>query len=272
MIADDTYMVTEEGSKLLEQSLKEMPIPQYLDGMNIQKQSILFWERLTLLVQVISYLQKRDSKYIPIQKRPETIFWIKTFLRQRSVKRDILGADLYSEIVSCLDKPSINPDLLVVRLSGYQSAGLTLEQAAQTFRLEVTQYYYEFINILHYMVNQIENDRGHYPILGCLIEPSQRGILTQSTEKTFDLLNQGYPVSEIMKIRQLKKGTIEDHIVEMALKKKSFSIDPYVTKERQSQILQAAHQSNTKQLKMIRNQIEEATYFEIRLVLAKYGE
>ncbi|WP_428908966.1 helix-turn-helix domain-containing protein [Niallia sp. Krafla_26] len=273
MISDDSYILTEEGNKFLIEKVNEMPIPKHLDGMNIQKQSILFWERLTLLVQVVSYLQKHDSRYIPIQKSPETIFSIKTFLKQNTLDRDTLSVSLYNEFISCLDEePSINPDLLVVRLSGYHSVGLTVEQAAQTFRLEVTHYYYEFINILHYMVNRIEHDRERYPILSCLIEPSQSINLTQSTEKTLDLLSKGYSVSAIMEIRHLKKGTIEDHIVELALKNKNFSIDPFVTQEKQNQIIQVANGLNTKQLKMIRNRIEGATYFEIRLVLAKYGD
>ena len=272
--ADNHYMVTVEGERVLLSLLSKKTFPPYLDGMNKQKQSFLFWERLSLLIQVTSYLQKRDSKYIPIQRRPETIYWIRTFLKQTSHNRKVLGSNLYLEIVSCLDEePSIQPDVLVVRLSGYRSIGLTSQQAAKKLNLEISEYYYEFLNTLHFMIAKIENKSHQFPILSALIEPSKKTVLTQSTEKTMELLQQGYPISDVMALRQLKKGTIEDHIVELALKIPNFSIEPYVTKEKQVKIKQAAKQSKTKQLKVIRHMVEQdVSYFEIRLVMAKYGD
>ena len=38
-----------------------------------QSQANLFWERLSLMIQVFSYLQNRESRYMPIQRKPETI-------------------------------------------------------------------------------------------------------------------------------------------------------------------------------------------------------
>jgi len=267
------YIVTNEREKELSHLLQERPIPSYLNGMKYQSQSVLFWERLSLLIQVISYLQQRDSKYIPIQKRPETLLAVRTFIQQNKNNRKSLGNRLYSELVSCLDEePEIDPNLFVIRLSGYRSIGLTLEQAAQKFDLEITQYYYEFLNVLHYMVGKIENKPKEFPILSTLLEPKQSELLTHSTEKTYSLLNQGYSISDIMAFRQLKRGTIEDHIVELALKIKDFSIDPYVNTDKQNEIIKVTKKSNTKQLRFILNQVEDVTYFEIRLVLAKYGD
>jgi uncharacterized protein YpbB len=96
--------------------------------------------------------------------------------------------------------------------------------------------------------------------------------LTQSTEKTFQLLNQGYSIADIVNTRQLKKGTIEDHIVELALKISGFSIEPFVTVEKQNQIKKVINETMTKQLRLIQNNVQGATYFEIRLVLAKNGD
>ena len=96
--------------------------------------------------------------------------------------------------------------------------------------------------------------------------------MTQSTEKTFQLLNQGYSIADIVNTRQLKKGTIEDHIVELALKISDFSIEPFVTVEKQNQIKKVVNETMTKQLRLIQNNVQDATYFEIRLVLAKDGD
>ena len=68
------------------------------------------------------------------------------------------------------------------------------------------------------------------------MDQSQKTNLTFSTEKTYALLKQGYSVTDIMSIRKLKKSTIEDHLVELAIHMKEFSIDPYVSFEKQKQI------------------------------------
>ena len=118
----------------------------------------------------------------------------------------------------------------------------------------------------------IETNSSHFPILASFLDQSPKVPLTLSTEKTFALLKQGYSVIDIMTIRRLKKSTIEDHLVELALHIKGFSIDRYVPMEKQQQIKNTAITLNTKQLKEIRNAVQEADYFEIRLVLAKYGD
>ena len=121
-------------------------------------------------------------------------------------------------------------------------------------------------------MGQIEENKLQFPILVQFLDQSQKTNLTHSTEKTYSLLKQGYSVTDIMSIRRLKKSTIEDHLVELALHNKEFSIDPYVSMEKQQQIQRAAKKLNSKQLKQIYHEVKNADYFEIRLVLAKYGD
>ena len=123
------------------------------------------------------------------------------------------------------------------------------------------------------MIAKIENKSHQFPILSALIEPSKK-----KDSYTIYRKNNGITAARVSDfrchaLRQLKKGTIEDHIVELALKIPNFSIEPYVTKEKQVKIKQAAKQSKTKQLKVIRHMMEQdVSYFEIRLVIAKYGD
>lgn len=76
----------------------------------------------------------------------------------------------------------------------------------------------------------------------------------------------------IIHTRRLKQSTIEDHLVELALHLPRFAIDEYVTPEKQQQIRKAIMAANTKQLREIRKYAPETSYFEIRLVLAKFGD
>jgi uncharacterized protein YpbB len=86
------------------------------------------------------------------------------------------------------------------------------------------------------------------------------------------LLNQGFTAEEIASFRNLKISTIEDHLVEFALNVKDFSINSYVDEDIQLKILEISRQESTRQLKVIRNTLKTASYFQIRLVLAKYGD
>ncbi|MCQ6273842.1 helix-turn-helix domain-containing protein [Bacillus sp. V3B] len=267
------YIVTEYGESQLSKSLAVRPIPIHLNGWKYQRMAAVLWERMSLCVQVISHLQNRESKYIPVQRRPETLVWIRQFLKRNKLSRESLGLKLYNELVTCLESDSlIDPSLLVMRLSGYRSVGLTATQAAKKSEMELSLYHYHFLNILHYLVEQIEINSSRFPILASFLDQTQKDHLTISTEKTFALLKQGYSVTDIMTIRRLKKSTIEDHLVELALNVKEFSIDHYVSMEKQQKIKSTAKTLNTKQLKQIRNATQDADYFEIRLVLAKYGE
>ncbi len=240
---------------------------------NTRRKANVFWERLSLSVQVISHLQNNESKYMPIQRKAENLIWIKHFLKQNKLSRENLGLQLYSELIVILESDaSIEPELLVQRLSGYRSIGLTEVQAAKMWKMDPTYYHYQFLNILHFIMGQIEENKLQFPILVQFLDQSQKTNLTHSTEKTYSLLKQGYSVTDIMSIRRLKKSTIEDHLVELALHNKEFSIDPYISIEKQQQIQRAAKKLNSKQLKQIYHEVKNADYFEIRLVLAKYGD
>lgn len=45
-----------------------------------------------------------------------------------------------------------------------------------------------------------------------------------------------------------------------------------MTVEKQNQIQKVVNETMTKQLRLIQNKVQDATYFEIRLVLAKDGD
>ena len=133
--SDHRYRVTEYGENLLEKSLAHLPIPAFLNGWKYQRKANVFWERLSLSVQVISHLQNNESKYMPIQRKADNLIWIKHFLKQNKLSRENLGLQLYSELIAILESDAtIEPGLLVQRLSGYRSIGLTEVQAAKIWK------------------------------------------------------------------------------------------------------------------------------------------
>ena len=264
------YLLTESG----EIRLKNIQLPVYIDGWKYHHLTHPFWERLSLFVQVISNVVFQEAHYLPIQKNKEAHKWLKTILKDIKVPRGEIGKLLYTELVECLDQDeNINPSVLVFRLTGYNQIGLTSLQTAERLNLEAIDYHLNFINVLHYLIQQVDSDKVSFRLLTLLLQELEiHDSLTISTRRTLELLNQGYSMEEIAQLRNLKLSTIEDHLVELALNVADFPIDNYVEKDLQHQIIEISRQTATRQLKLIRSHLVTTSYFQIRLVLAKYGD
>jgi uncharacterized protein YpbB len=267
--AKQRFLLTPLGESLL----AKHPCPPYLNGWENHQLATLFWERLSLFVQVVSNLAFQETNYIPIQKNKDVQAWIKSVLREIRIPKNRIGMALYKELLDCFaDVEGIDPALVVFRLTGYQQIGLTSWQAAKKFKLDVIEYHIGFIHTIHYLLDKIKRDAKRFPLLKFLIDDvKENNELTVSSNKTMELLSKGYSLEMIESSRRLKMSKIEDHLVELAFHLPDFSIDPYVEKALQNQILEISRQSGSRQLKVIKDKMEKASYFQIRLVLAKYG-
>lgn len=272
-IADMKVILTERGREELELHLIKEPLPTYINGWKYHQVTDLFWERLTLLIQVCSNLIHKERSFIPVRNKKDTLAWVKNYIGRQAEDRYQLSEKLYSELVYTLDNQFTRPELIVSRLTGFGKIGLTSVQAAEMAGMDLIQYRFEFLNGLHAMFDRILEEPERSPLLFGLIKQQEQNVpLTLSTEKTYRLLQKGYSLVEIAAARNLKESTIEDHVVEIALSAKAFSIDQYVDTEKQKRILHAAKLISAKKLKQIRERVAGASYFEIRLVLAKFGD
>ena len=84
--------------------------------------------------------------------------------------------------------PLLIPNVFVIRLSGYRSIGLTFEQASQKLNIETTQYYYQFLNILHFMIDVLENNAHQYPILSSIIRTISKGEFDTINRKDISIV------------------------------------------------------------------------------------
>ncbi|MCM3766528.1 helix-turn-helix domain-containing protein [Neobacillus niacini] len=257
-----------------ESLLQNNRLPIFINGWDYHQITGPVWERLTLLVQVASHLEYGETNYIPIQKNQAVHSWVKTVIKVSNISKREMGRKLYNELTKCFcNADGINPSVIVFRLTGFQQIGLTAEQAAKKLDLEALDYHLQFTNTLHYMIQNIKDNNEQFPLLAYLIQGfTENEELTLSARKTWNLLLQGYSPEMIASLRRLRVSTIEDHLVEFALNINHFQIDEYVDNGLQSKILDTSRQQGTKQLKVIKDKVKNASYFQIRLVLAKYGE
>ncbi|MDQ0271117.1 helix-turn-helix domain-containing protein [Cytobacillus purgationiresistens] len=249
-------------------------LPKYVDGWRYHRYSRMLWERISLLVQVISHLNKQNQKYLPIQTKKELHVWLKKYLVQSKMSREDLAQGIYNELYTCLSHDDdINPVIFVIRLTGFNKIGLTASQAAEKLKMENDVYHIHFLNILHCILQKADESPEKFPLLNRLMTDVDKltSLLTISASRTYRLIQKGFALDEISISRNLKRGTIEDHIVEIALNISDFKIDQYVSQLKQQLIVEASKKLTSKQLKHIRQSVPEADYFEIRLVLAKNG-
>ncbi|WP_409251215.1 helix-turn-helix domain-containing protein [Bacillus sp. SCS-153A] len=271
----ERYILTKEGHHQLEVFFREKPFPASLNGWLYGSSVEQLWKRLSLLVQVLSQYIRAQQKYYPVQRDRDVQRWIKRFLQEPPVPLKDLNHLLYSEMVS-LAKQETFPDdagLLICRLTGGEYIGLTRGQAAEKYGMGEDEYWFRFLNVLHYIMQKALEQKTLYPILYSLILDLVPEIsLTQSSEETYKLLKRGFGIKRIAQIRRLKESTIEDHVVEIALNDSRFSIEGFIPEEEIKQVIQKAKEVNKRKLKPIKEALPQLSYFQIRLTLARYGD
>lgn len=267
------YGITEKGVNRARSLFHRFSFLNFVNGWNYQG-AVYFWERLSLLVQVVSNLTHYVSRYVPVQKSSEAQEWVKDFLNECPIGRIELGKELYKELETTLDGNGyLDPAVVILRLTGSDYIGLTARQAAKVLALEESLYRFQFLALIHYIMGKVKANSTEFPILYKVLGNFDEPVpLTISTKTTMNLLKKGLSIDEIAAIRRLKVSTIQDHIVELALNLDDFDISPYVDDKKERAIISAAKKASSRQLKHIRSLLENVDYFEIRLVMAKYGD
>jgi uncharacterized protein YpbB len=269
----ENAIVTPEGSNTVkEHFLGGDTFPSDMNGLIYGDQTRLFWMRLSLLVQVLSNAKRQENLYFPVQRNKHIQEWVKNCIRTNP-DSDNLSSLLLKELTALLNIQSSDPSILVYRLTGYKDYGWTELQVAERLDMDVEEFRFRFLNLLHGMLSEIERDNSEYPLLYSIsLKSDHRQNLTISTSKTYDLYKKGHSLEEISRIRKLKVNTIEDHVIELILTQEDLAIEPFITQEEYVKVLKVMKEAQTKRLKPIKEKLPQLTYFQIRVAIAKAGE
>lgn len=245
----------------------------YLNGEKYHSYDQLYLLRLTLLIQVWTNSHKSHFTFIPVVENKEVEQWVKTLYRQ--TKHDINEhlQVLYGELYTIFTQvEETDAEIFIAQFSGYETIGQTTSQLAHTYQKSKEDIYLITKNIVHFMLKEIEMKREKYPLLSMITTGLKKTEeLTASTTRTKRLLDKGLTPAEIAKIRRLKLNTIYDHLVEMAIKQNEFPLTAYVNPSDIEQIRHVIEGLHTYKLKTIKAAVsEEISYFQIRLVLARF--
>lgn len=269
------YRTTNITKKALEQKVNEQPLPVHLNGFRYHMIAKPFWERFSLLFQVLSNAVHRNSKYYSIQRDATIQQWVKQFVF-RSGNIRLLSNHLHEELHAVLSTiPKKQADMFVLKLSGYERIGQSDRQIADLLGLDEVFVHISVLDVVHLLIETADKQHKEHKLLAYICSDllaANSSPITQSSLATLAYYNKGMELDEIAAVRNLKRSTIEDHIVELAIHQVHFDITPFVSERLVKLILKIASEADTKQLKYIKESIsEDVTYFQIRLALAKGG-
>ncbi|WP_088007497.1 helix-turn-helix domain-containing protein [Indiicoccus explosivorum] len=260
--------------KLTEKGRNRKKVPVRLDGWTFQGRERLFFARLSLAVQTFSHVRAGNPVFDPAQTRTDIQFWVKDYLRKMNFSAPESYAAFRSQLTESLmlaDCPDRSKTILVDRLSGIGIGGLTWRQISAEYGISEMDAKIEATAALHAWLAVLREEG--FPMLIPFLEGVLRhSPLTDSTKRTLRLYKEGLSVDEIAAVRKLKRSTIEDHFVELAMNDPAFDFTSFMSREAYERVNDISKSSGSKKLRDIKEQLPELSYFQIRLALSAGGE
>lgn len=265
-ILNSSAFLTEKGTA----HIHSLRTPQF-NGWLYRGNEQTFWSRLELVVQTLSYFQANVPRFIPNQKNQSIHQFVREFLVERDFRNTALSIKINKQLTELLkqdDLDDIHRDLFVYRLSGFKSSGWTWEQLAEKYEKRILDVKLLFIESVHIALSHI--NEINYPDLYLLTKDIEvMTPLTESANKSYNLLMKGYSIEDVAKMRSLRTNTIEDHIIEIVSADPSFPISAFVSNEQVEQVANLSKKLQTKKLKEYRAHLPELSYFQIRIALSR---
>lgn len=243
---------------------------------NVQQHTVnTFWKRFQLLSQVISYYLCDKRYYNPIVTDNMIQGWVKQFWSSQGSKGEF-AEQIYKELSQYLSATDdlLPANLILDRLTGAQGSGKTFLQMSRNYQIPeaiIRIFFAQAIAVLFSRILENPSSRLNQIVEG--LEP-QNIQLTHSAQKTYNLLEKGRTVEEVLHSRRLQRSTIEDHLVEMAIHVPEFDLSSYISDDLINQVLKISSTLNTKKLQVIKSELKgvEVSFFQIRLALVKGSE
>lgn len=216
----DFAIITDLGRDQLQQHSLWQELSA-LDGFRYQRSRQEIWQLLLFAVQVTSHLSHRENKYLPLTNRPQLNFQIKRWLKNGPSDLTTRFSEELQAIFSQL--PSEQSDFLASQFSGHGLNGQVY------FQLLPAAWQAAPWNQL-YQQNALDHFAKKIPKAGMivtLIQNLDQKNLNQSMLKSRQLFQQGADFSTIQHQRQLKTGTLNDHLIEWALLDQNFPFEKF---------------------------------------------
>lgn len=272
LIAQDGKFVslTMSGDK----KVRELP-RFHFRGWDYRGRERIFFSRISLLVQTLSHMRKGVTSFTPIQRDRDIQIFIKRLLEQQPITDPAFAKQLGDELKRALLESGMSDKqkyIFACRLTGISETAKTWDQLANELKESTETLRLLFIESLHRVLPVVE-DSTYFPLLNKIaLDVKVHSYLTDSAMHSKRLFDQGYSMESISSIRNLKMSTIEDHVIEMAMNDKCFPVTHFVSEAQIHAVISKSEEMGTKRLKLLKNEFEALSYFELRLILTACKE
>jgi uncharacterized protein YpbB len=264
---DGTVFLSEAG-KMRAATLE----PVRLNGWVYRGMEQLFFARLALTVQTVSHLSAGDRTFMPVSADPAVQRDVRNLFA--TVLRGRKPEEIAREIRDGLEATGMEDtrlSRLVARLTGKGMSGMTWLQLSERSGLPEMDLKVEYVETLHIWLDVISEQPT--PLLNALSQGVRaESPLTGSAKKTDELYRAGMGLEEIAERRNLKKSTIEDHFVEIAINDPAFPLRMFAAPEDIEDVKREAARLDTRKLSVLKKSFPGLSYFQLRLILARLGK
>ena len=247
------------AKKLHSSNLLQTPAFQPLNFFKFGRREEICWRSVRFLLQAASFLGK-ETNYVPLENAPIYTQRVRTVIHQYD---DSLPAILYretAEILQALSKEHAN--LLAQTLSGYQQEGAAFFQlVTDKYRRHPWLDLYKSAAIHHFLAQVIKHPKY---LLYKFLRPFLLQNYNQSMLQTRRLIQIGWSLDKVMQERKLKKGTIQDHLIEWALADSAFPFSDFFTQKTKNELEKLPINSFAYPFKELKRDFN-ASFLEIRL-------
>jgi uncharacterized protein YpbB len=270
---ENIFIVTKQGEQFLAEQKQHFSFLEKLNGLKYSSIEHECWQVITLYVQALSNSLYDNFDYSPVIRDRDAADKVKILYPRSEQQRKKTASKLYNELLSILkDFDSESNEIFVKKLSGFNRVGNTFEQSARERGLSKIETVLRFRAVLHQLFKTADNKTEEFAVLNSLIgDFIEVPALTKSALITHQMLQRGKNIQEVMKLRNLKSSTMEDHLVEIAREIPEFSLHPYIDEKQKDRVIDFYNKTKENKLRPIKEAFPHLTYLQIRLVLAKEG-
>lgn len=254
----------------------EFPLSFMFQGMRYEwtGKAQFFFEAVALTVQTCSFLKVGESYFFPVSENERVQQQVKWLLKSRGDIHDVTTTvhDELKQALTRIQDFDVTP--FVLKLTSKNEVGYTYLQLADMYNISELEMYIRIRMILHAVLEEMSSSQNDYHLLKMLIseDPIDNRFFTATAIKTKELLDKGYSLKEIAKIRRLKPSTVEDHLAELAYADSTFDYHPYLTEDKLVHLRQVINKTNATKLRQLRDETEgQYSYLQLRIAMALAG-
>ncbi len=277
LVEQEKLILTAAGKKQLDDIKKQIennPMQENRNKLIIDKKTKMrLKDRLTLLVQSLSYLSQNQKNFVPVIDQIDAQEWVrKKLLPYDNFKIEKLTHALHYELdqlAAFLDE--MEKQLLLYRFSGSERTALSWNQLTVYLGLLKEELLIRYNIVLHKIINIVCKNKNQFPLLHSIFyEDIPIGYLSPSTHRTWNLIKNGKTIEEIVHIRKIKANTIYDHLVEIIMISPNFDLTPFVEKWKQKEVITLYDQLGVVSLADYKSRLSQGiSYAELKLIIIK---